>query len=185
MSTIKFPVNGLKCQNSVYHYHQESTSTALKQRARADAREGKEVIKMKIILDFVRQRVTVVILLVLCLVAAVAVSPAEAAFRTSSMTISCDSVTEAQGVTVYHRFGAFGIRQHTSNPTSSSYVYAVTHGGEGLDPQMVSDGQQAVWRSIRPGSYTVKAFRATSANCNGVGFGHGNYRIRYTVGYTS
>ena len=142
------------------------------------------MIKMKIILDFVRQRVTVVILLVLSLVAAVAVSPTEAAFRTRSMTISCDSVTEARGTEVYHRWGSFGIRQHTSNPTSRSYVYAETRNGDGLDPQMVSDGQQAVWRSVPANYYTVVAFRATRANCNGSGFGHGNYTIRYTVGYT-
>lgn len=140
---------------------------------------------MRIILDLVRNRVTVVLLLVLALVAVTAVSPAEGTNVTRRMTVSCDGVTVQTGTSVRHRGGAgVAIRQLTSTPDSSTWVWMKEITGEELYPQLVSDGDWAIWKEdVVRGLWEVKAVRAGSSNCNGVSFGHGNYTIWYTVSY--
>ena len=145
---------------------------------------GRKVIIMRIILDLVRNRVTVVILLVLALVAVTAVSPAEGTFTTRRMTISCDGVTSKTGASVRHRGGAgVAVQQLTSTPDSSSWVWMTRRAGNELYPQLVSDGDWAIWKDVARGRWTVEAVRAGSSNCNGTSFGHGNYTIWYTVSY--
>lgn len=146
---------------------------------------GRKVIIMRIILDLVRNRVTVVILLVLALVAVTAVSPAEGTFTTRRMTISCDGFTVKTGTSVRHLGGAgVAAQQLTSTPDSSTWVWMEDLSGVELRPQLVSDGDWAIWKEdVARGLWTVQAVRAGSSNCNGISFGHGNYTIWYTVSY--
>lgn len=183
MYTIKFLENGQKIRKVMYDYIR-NISTVLKRRTRTEVRERKVII-MRIILDLVRNRVTVVLLLVLALVAVTAVSPAEGAFATRRMTISCDGLTVQTGTSVRHRGGTgVAIQQLTSTPDSSTWVWMTRRTGNGLYPQLVSDGDWAIWKEdVARGHWSVKAVRDGSSNCNGGSFGHGNYTIWYTVSY--
>jgi len=102
-----------------------------------------------------------------------------------STTVSCNASIFKTGVTVTQAHTAnFGIRQNSSSPVSTTVVWAVNSAGNSLPTKQVSNGQTATWTSVLPGRYTVHAHRLHSMNCNGIGFGDGNYNWDYTVIYT-
>jgi hypothetical protein len=100
------------------------------------------------------------------------------------LTVSCDGITIQTGTTVnQNTTGNYKVRQNTTSPTSSSHVWAVSAQGNSLPHQTISNGDTAIWSSVLPSSYTTKVYRNGAANCNGIGFGHGNYTWNYTVTY--
>ena len=46
-----------------------------------------------------------------------------------------------------------------------------------------TNSSQATWSGVLPSTYTAKMLRSTSANCNGILPGKGNYSLTYTVYY--
>jgi hypothetical protein len=98
--------------------------------------------------------------------------------------VSCDGVTIKAGVSVDHSSaGTFRIRQNNTNPTSASYTWATSSEGGNLRQKRVTDGERATWTEVLPSTYRVRVYRDGAQNCNGMGFGHGNYDWNYTVRY--
>jgi hypothetical protein len=115
----------------------------------------------------------------------VAAAPVAAATKGPQTTdVSCDGVTIKSGVSVSHvRTGTLSIKQNSTSPTSSTKTWAVSANGNSLSTKTVSNGGTASWTSVLPSTYTVRAFRSTNANCNGILPGAGNYSWNYTVTY--
>jgi len=110
--------------------------------------------------------------------------PAYAPTSTNTMTVSCDGVTIKEGVVVTHDpAGTFKIKQNSTVPTSSSWVTARSEFNNELGFKLVSDGTTQTWTGVKVGTYTVRAHRSGSSNCNGWLPGHGNYTLNYTVTY--
>ena len=111
--------------------------------------------------------------------------PARATIRgPQSMNVSCDGTSISTGVTVTQAStGTYKVTQNSTNPISSSRVYAVSSQGNSLSTKTVSDGGTVQWTSVLPSNYTTKVFRSGAFNCNGIGLGHGNYAWNYTVTY--
>lgn len=87
-------------------------------------------------------------------------------------------------MSVSHRSsGAFSIKQNSSNPKSSTKVTARSSNGNDLPLKTIGNGSTASWTSVLPSTYTVRAMRSGSSNCNGFLPGHGNYTWNYTVTY--
>lgn len=99
-----------------------------------------------------------------------------------STEVSCDGVTIKTGITVNQgSTGGFRIVQNSSDPDSSTRTWAVSGQGNSLPVKTANEGSPAIWTSVLSGNYTVKAFRNGQSNCNGIGFGDGNYVWNYTV----
>ncbi len=102
----------------------------------------------------------------------------------NSTSVSCDGKTVKSGVQVNTTAtGNFSIKQNSSNPVSVTAAYATAHTGNSLGIKNVGDGQTVTWSSVLPATYTIKARRVGSENCNGAWPGHGNYTWNYTVTY--
>ncbi len=118
-------------------------------------------------------------------------SPAGATTRGPQvLTVSCDGVTISTGVrVVFGSNGTYKIKQNSTNPSvvdgipSNTRTWAVSDNGNSLSVKTVSDGATVSWTSVIQSGYTTKAYKAQAANCNGIGFGHGNYDWNYTVTY--
>lgn len=101
-----------------------------------------------------------------------------------TLTVSCDGWSIATGVrVVFGSNGTYKITQNSTNPTSQSVTWAVSDNGNSLGTQIVSNGGTVSWSSVLKSGYTTKVYRNGAANCNGIGFGHGNYAWDYTVTY--
>ena len=100
-------------------------------------------------------------------------------------TVSCDAVTVKVGITVDHPVdGLFQVFQNFSDPTSSTWVWGYNSRTQAnLVMKSMSTGGFATWTDAKFGTYTVKFLRTVSANCNGWLPGHGNYTLKYQVGY--
>ena len=115
--------------------------------------------------------------------AAAAVAPATIK-GPQNLTVSCNATIPKTGVTVtQNHTGNFKIKQNSTNPASTSVVWAVSGTGHSLPTKRISNGQTATWTNVLPGRYTVHVHRAGSKNCNGIGLGDGNYNWNYTVTY--
>lgn len=66
---------------------------------------------------------------------------------------------------------------------SNTNTWAVSDQGNSLSVKTVSDGTSVSWTNVIKSGYTTKAYKTQAANCNGIGFGHGNYDWNYTVRY--
>lgn len=125
------------------------------------------------------------------LVALALTVPAGAATRGPQvLTVSCDGVTISTGVrVVFGSNGTYKIRQNSTNPSvvdgipSNTNTWAVSDQGNSLSVKTVSDGTTVSWTNVIKSGYTTKAYKTQAANCNGIGFGHGNYDWNYTVTY--
>lgn len=101
-----------------------------------------------------------------------------------STDVSCDAVTVKLGVAVSHgSTGRFKITQNSSTESSSTRAWARSSNGNDLNSKVISSGQTAVWDSVLPSTYTTRFLRSSSANCNGILPGNGNYTLNYTVTY--
>lgn len=123
--------------------------------------------------------------MVLLLVSVMAFAlPAYAPTSTNNMAVACDGTTIKTGVTVAHDpSGTFKIKQNSANPASSTWVSARSANGNDLSFKFVSNGLTATWTSVIANSYTVRAYRSGSYQCNGILPGYGNYTLNYTVTY--
>jgi plastocyanin len=125
------------------------------------------------------------------LVAVISMLPAGATTKGPQvLTVSCDGVSIATGVrVVFGSNGTYKIRQNSTNPSvvdgipSDTRTWAVSDNGNSLSVKTVSDGTTVSWTNVIKSGYTTKAYKAQAANCNGIGFGHGNYDWNYTVTY--
>ena len=117
------------------------------------------------------------------LIGIVGLVPAYAGQLTATVTVSCDGVSWA-GNGVYLQQSAYGpasVRQNTTSPTSSTVVHLQSSTGNNTSDKTVSDGQTVSWTVARDTTgYRVWGRRSTSKNCNGIGFGYGNYDWTYT-----
>lgn len=133
----------------------------------------------------------VVLVALASLVALALVVPAGAAIRgPQTLTVSCDGVTISTGVrVVFGSNGTYKIRQNSTNPSvvdgipSNTNTWAVSDQLNSLSVKTVSDGTTVSWTNVIKSGYTTKAYKTRAANCNGIGFGHGNYDWNYTVTY--
>lgn len=101
-----------------------------------------------------------------------------------NLTVSCNATIPKKGVTVVQdHTGDFKVEQHSTSPSSKSVVWAVSGTGHSLPTKVVSNGHSVLWTDVLPGSYTIHVHRDGSKNCNGIGFGDGNYNWNYSVVY--
>jgi hypothetical protein len=101
-----------------------------------------------------------------------------------NLTVSCNANIPKKGTTVRQRHtGPFKVKQNSSTPASTSIVWAVSGTGHSLPVRRISNGGTAAWTNVLPGKYTIWVHRSVSKNCNGIGFGDGNYNWNYTVTY--
>jgi hypothetical protein len=115
----------------------------------------------------------------------VVAAPAVAATKGPQSTdVSCDAVTVKLGVSVSHgSTGRFKITQNAATEGSSTRAWARSSNGNDLNSKVISTGETAVWDSVLPSTYTTRFLRSSSANCNGILPGNGNYTLNYTVTY--
>jgi len=106
-----------------------------------------------------------------------AVSAAEA---TRNTVVSCDgkTVQTALGITVVKR-AVLNVSRSTTVPASSVTVWAY-NAETGV--QLSSGTNTASW-NVAAGPYNAKFVRIGAANCNGIGFGHGNFSLAYRLKY--
>jgi len=101
---------------------------------------------------------------------------------TQNLTVSCDGTTVKSGyVITQSTTGGFSIKQISTNPTSPSATWARSSQGNNLPVKYVTNGATASWSSVLPSNYTTRVRRDGSYNCNGIGFGYGNYNWTYIV----
>lgn len=109
---------------------------------------------------------------------------AGAATTTSSTTVSCDGSTVKSLAQVNKQSsGGYSIRINSATQSSTTNLSATSQNGNNLSWKSASAGQTASWTGVAAGTYTGKAKRVGSKNCNGISFGHGNYTIDYTITY--
>jgi len=107
--------------------------------------------------------------------------PAIAGQTTANMAVACDGVTIKSGASRSHNGGTLTIKQNSAELGSSTYVSARSGNGYDLSFKLVHDGTTATWTGvIANSSYTVRAYRDGSYQCNGILPGYGNYTLNYT-----
>lgn len=109
---------------------------------------------------------------------------ADAATQSGSTTVSCDGSTVKSLVQVNKQSsGTYAIKINSATQSSTTNLSATSQNGNSLSWKSSSQGQTSTWTGVKAGTYTGKAKRVGSKNCNGIGLGHGNYTIGYTVTY--
>ncbi len=110
--------------------------------------------------------------------------PVHAASFTNSTTVSCDGSTVKSLDTVNKQVkGSYSIKVNSATQDSITSLWAVSQNGNALPSKSSSTGQTSSWTDVLPGTYTGKAVRVGSKNCNGIGFGKGNYTLNSTINY--
>jgi hypothetical protein len=128
-----------------------------------------------------RSRLTVAGTVLVAALSGVALTlPASATTRSQVTEVSCDGVTIKNGISVTHYGGNYSIKQNSTSPRSTTWVWATSQNHNDLPMRMAIDGETKTWSALA-GTYTVKALRAAEQDCNGISFGHGNYTWNYTV----
>ena len=130
------------------------------------------------------RNVTVMVAIATMLFTAV---PASAATGDGSFTATCDPAGypyATNNVSYQHSSkGTISVKQKSTNPVLTSSVKLVSQNGNSTSVQNVSDGGTVSWTNVLAGQYKVYARSSSTVNCNGPGFGSGNYTFNYSITY--
>lgn len=110
--------------------------------------------------------------------------PAHAGTFAGSTTVSCSAGTiKTLGTINTTSQGTMSAKATSATQSSITSFDATSQNGNSLGGKSASSGQTVSWLNVLTGTYTLKANRVGTFDCNGIGFGNGNYTLGYSWGY--